>query len=284
MKKELTIILSALLFMSSCTSSIKRHNYILLIDNSRTISESTLNKYISIMQQTILPNMGRFDRLTIQFIDECSMTQPERVFTLDLATIQFSERADGMNNATDSSKARMKRFLTDSIETILKTTILKKREERKNCGNFTDIINALNEASALITHEKSYTSTTDKISNDAQGKKNYEYENCIIIFSDMVNENRERTFDFTQFGKYNETKINNKLEELRKLNKIPDLSGCNILIYGATSTIEAGTYANKQIENCKTFWQNFFYESGAELKGYAYDSRKEITDYMAPTN
>lgn len=284
MRKELIIILSALLFMSSCTSSTKRHNYILLIDNSKTISETTLNKYISIMQQTILPNMSRYDRLTIQFIDECSMTQAERVFTLDLATIEFANKTDGLNNAADSTKARMKRFMADSIERILKTTILAKRQERKNCGNFTDIINALNEASALITQEKSYTSTKDKISNDAQGKKNYEYENCIIIFSDMINENREKTFDFTQFGKYNEEKINNKLEELRKLNKIPDLSGCCILIYGATSTTEAGTYANKQIENCKIFWENFFHESGAQLKGYGYDSRKEITDYMASAN
>lgn len=280
MRKKLTIILSALLFLSSCTST-KRHNYILLIDNSKTISETTLNKYISIMQQTILPNMGRYDRLTIQFIDECSMTQSERVFTLDLASMQFANKADGMNNAADSSKARMKRFMNDSIQTILRTTLITKREERKVCGNYTDIINALNEATALITHEKSYTSTTDEIMNNAEGKENFKYENCIIIFSDMVNENREKTFDFTQFGKYNEEKINTKLEELRKLNKIPDLSGCSILIYGATSTIEAGSYANKQIENCKTFWQNFFHESGAELKGYAYDSKKEITDYMA---
>jgi len=283
MRIKLTIILSALLFMSSCTST-KRHNYILLIDNSKTISETTLNKYISIMQQNILPSMGRYDRLTIQFIDECSMTQSERVFTLDLAAMDFSSKADGLNHTADSTKARMKKFLTDSITGIMKTTILTKREERKSCGNYTDIINALNEATNLLSHEKSYASTTDKISNDAQGKENYEYENCIIIFSDMVNENREKTFDFTQFGKYNAEKIETKLDELRKLNKIPDLSGCQILIYGATSTIEAGTYANKQIENCKAFWQNFFHESGAELKGYAYDSRKEITDYMASAN
>lgn len=269
--------------MSSCTS-IKRHNYIILIDNSKSIKPQLLDKYISIMQNNILPNMGRYDRLTIQFIDECSMTQSERVFTLDLAAMDFSSKADGLNHAADSTKARMKKFLTDSITGILKTTILTKREERKDCGNYTDIINALNEATNLLSHEKSYASTTDKISNDAQGKENYEYENCIIIFSDMVNENREKTFDFTQFGKYNEEKINGKLDELHKLNKIPDLSGCQILIYGATSTTEAGTYANKQIENCKIFWQNFFHESGAELKGYAYDCCKEITDYMTASN
>ncbi len=283
MRNLIIILTGALVFMTSCSSS-KRKNYILLIDNSKTISEATLNKYIGIAQQTILPNMGRYDRLTIQFIDECSMTQSERIFTIDLAAMDFTNKADGLNNAEDSTKARIKRFLTDSIQTLLRTTTLTKREERKNCGNYTDIINALNEATPLLTHEKSYTNTKDEILNNAQGKDNFTYENCIIIFSDMVNENREKTFDFTQFGKYNEEKINAKLDELHKLNKIPDLSGCKILIYGATSTMEAGTYANKQIENCKIFWQNFFHESGAELKGYAYDSRKEITDYMTASN
>lgn len=271
--------MSALVFMASCDSPIRR-NYILQIDNSRTISESMLNKYISIILQTILPNMGRYDRLTIQFIDECSITKAERIFSLDLATMNFSNKADGMNNEEDFTKARMKKFLSDSLQTILRTTILEKREERKDCGNYTDIINALNEATSLITHERSFKSKEDKILNGVQGKENYEYENCIVIFSDMVNENREKTFDFTEFGKYNEEKINNKLEALRKLNKIPDLSGCKILIYGATST-DVGIYANKQIENCKIFWQQYFHESGAELKGYAYDSRKEISDYMA---
>lgn len=280
MRNLIIIFTSALVLLTSCTSS-KRKNYILLIDNSKTISEATLDKYIGITQQTVLPNMGRYDRMTIQFIDECSMTQSERIFTIDLAAMDFTNKADGLNNAEDSTKARIKRFLTDSIQTLLRTTILTKREERKNCGNYTDIINALNEATPLLTHEKSYTSTKDEILNNAQGKDNFTYENCIIIFSDMVNENRDKTFDFTQFGKYNEEKINAKLDELHKLNKIPDLSGCKILIYGATSTTEAGTYANKQIENCKIFWQNFFHESGAELKGYAYDSRKEITDYMS---
>lgn len=281
--RNIIIFLSALLFLSSCTST-KRHNYIILIDNSKTINEVILNKYINIILQSIIPNLSRYDRITIQFIDECSMTQAERVFSLDLASMDFTNKSDGMNNAIDSTKARMKRYLGDSIQIILRNTILAKRIERKDCGNFTDIINALNEVTALVSHEKSYNNTIDKISNNASGKENYEYRNCIIIFSDMVNENRDKTFDFTEFGKFNKEKINNKLEDLHKLNKIPDLSSCEILIYGATSTIEAGTYANKQIENCKIFWQNFFHESGAELKGYAYDSKKEITDYMTSSN
>ena len=250
MKLKFSIfILSALVFMTSCVSTI-RHNLIAQVDNSRTISEATLNKYISTLQLNILQNMGRYDRLEIQFIDECSLTKAERVFSLDLAAMEFSNKADGMNNAENFTKERMKKFLADSISSILKTIIIAKREERKDCGNFTDIINALNEATSLLIHKKSYKNTVEMILNAVQGKDNYEYENSVIIFSDMVNENREKTFDFTEFGKCDEEMINNKLEALHKLNKIPDLSGCKILIYGATSTV-TDIYANKQIENCK---------------------------------
>lgn len=283
MKFKHAIILCALVFVTSCAMP-KRHNYIILIDNSQTITDETLERYINIIQQTILPNMRRNDRITIQFIDGCSMTMAERIFNIDLSAMKFDNKFDGMNHEADSTKARMNKFLTDSIKNLLRTTILAKREERKNCGNYTDIINALNEATALITHEKNYSNEADKIANNARGIENYEYENCIIIFSDMVNENREKTYDFTQIGKYTPEKINEKLEELNHCNKIPDLSGCKILIYGATSTIEAGIYANKQIENCKIFWQNFFHESGAHLEGYAYDSRKEIKDYLTAAN
>ncbi|MCB0533912.1 MAG: hypothetical protein KDD14_17045 [Saprospiraceae bacterium] len=280
MKKLYAIIFWVLIFMPSCSSIIKRHNYILLIDNSKTINERTLDRYINTIEQTILPNLGRFDRLNIQFIDECSITLPERIFMLDLASMAFEKDADGLNHAADSTHTRMFRFLKDSMQANLRSTILAKRKERRECGNYTDIINALNEATSLITYEKSFESNDDKIVNDAKGKNNYEYENCIIIFSDMVNENREKTFDFTQFGKCNPKEIEVKMDELRKMKKIPGLSGCKILVFGATTTLQNGGHANKQIENCKLFWQSFFDEGGAELVGYAYDARKEIEEYM----
>jgi hypothetical protein len=283
MRKKITIIISALVFMTSCAST-KRHNYILLIDNSKTISDETLNRYINIIQQNILPSMGRYDCITIEFVDECSMTKAERVFNLDLATMDFTNKSDGMNHEKDSSFTRMKRFITDSIQPNVRNIILAKRLERRNCGNFTDIINALNETAPLITHNKSYASTFDEVKNSAQGKENYSYENIFILMSDMVNENRDRTMDFTQMGKYNGEKIQSKIEELRKLNKIPDLSGCQVFVYGATSTVEAGAFANKQIENCKLFWQVFFSDCGADLKAYSFDSKKEILDYMIAAN
>lgn len=279
MRNFIIILTGALVLMTGCTST-KRNNYILLIDNSRSIKPELMDKYISIMEHNILPHIGRKDRLTIQFIDECSMTQSERVFHLDLAKMDFSQTTDGLNHAEDSINARRHKFLTDSIQAMLKNTILQKRAERKSCGSYTDIINALKECTSLICHDKSYKTTWDKIGNDAQGNENYEYQNNIIIFSDMVNENREKTLDFTQMGKFSPEQVYKKLEDLRAINKIPDLNGCNIFIYGATSTAEAGPYANRQIENVRLFWEIFFKDTGAKIQAYAYDSQREIQEYI----
>lgn len=112
----------------------------------------------------------------------------------------------------------------------LANTIITKRKERKSCGNYTDIVNALNEAKSLVENGKSYTSKTDKLLNDAQGNGNYGYETCIVIFSDIVNENAARTFDFTTFGRLKEEDVSRKVTELKDLNKIPNQHNVKILV------------------------------------------------------
>lgn len=282
MKVKLIVFFILVVFMAGC-NSVKRHNYVLLIDNSKTISNETFEKYLNIIEE-IIPKLGKLDCITIQFIDECTLTKAERVFNFDLSAKNFSCKSDGMNNEKDSVLARVKRFLMDSIQVNIRDIILTKRLERKDCGNYTDIINALNEATSLLNKSKSYTSSFDEIKNEALGNENFEYENVLVIFSDMVNENRDKTMDFTQLGKFNEKKIADKIDELHKLNKVPDFSNCSIFVYGATSTPEAGAFANKQIENCKLFWQTYFKDCGAELVAYSFDSQKEISEFMISNN
>ena len=279
MEKLVTILVCTLVLMASCTTN-KRKNFVILIDNSTSVPEKIMLNYINTIQETVLPNMGEKDKLTVQFIDACSQTKAERIYTVDLAEIDFSKHGDGINNKEDSSKSRMKRFLTDSVKNEIEQIVLEKRIERSNCGSFTDIVNALNEAKLLVDNKKNYKSKTDKILNDAKGDDNYEYETCLVIFSDMVNENSERTFDFTRFGKLKEEEVNKKVEELKELDKIPDLAGVKVLVYGATSTASAGPFAGKQIENIKRFWELFFKSAGADLKGYGYDTKIEIRDYL----
>ena len=283
MKKISILLLFVLVALTGCDTT-KRKNFVLLIDNSTSVPEAVMQRYITTIQETILPNMGEKDKLIVQFIDACSQAQAERIYSFDLATIDFTNKADGSNHQADSSHARLKRYLNVTVKDEIAKTILAKRIERKNCGSYTDIINSLNEAKKLVENKKSYASTTDKLLNDANGDENYEYETCIVIFSDMVNENKERTFDFTTFGRLKDDEVNKKVLELKDLNKIPDLAGVKVLVYGATSTKEAGAFTGKQIENVKLFWDLFFQSAGADVKGYGYDTGIELKNYLADTN
>lgn len=279
MKKITLILCCTLLALAGCDTA-KRKNFVILIDNSISVPADVIERYIETILETILPNMGEKDRLTVQFIDACSQNKAERIYAFDLAEMDFSNKMDGVNHAADSSRARLRRYLLQTVKDELAQTIITKRQERKSCGNYTDIVNALNEAKNLVHKGKSYTSKTDKLLNDAQGNENYEYETCIVIFSDMVNENAARTFDFTTFGRLKDEDVNRKVTELKELNKIPDLHGVKILVYGATSTKEAGAFAGRQIENVKLFWEMFFQSAGADLKGYGYDTGMELKNYL----
>lgn len=281
MKTHLTIILTfVLLTLTSCNSD-KRYNYIVLLDNSRSISQQLMERYVDLITNTIVPNMGRYDRITIQFIDECAMTKSERVYSADLDKLDFSNSRDGLNNAKDSLKVRLHRYLIDSITTGIKTSIMAKRLDRSDCGNYTDIVNALNGSTPLITREKNFSSLLDIVQNSAKGIDNYEYENAFIILSDMVQESRDQSMDFTKMSKMNTEEVFRKVELVRNMNKIPDLKGCKVFIYGATASDKAGPYANKQIENIRLFWETYFKDSSAEIMAYSFDCKKEIAGFMS---
>lgn len=278
--KKITLILSCALLMLAGCNTEKRKNFIVLVDNSTSVPQDVMQRYIATILETILPNMGEKDKLTLQFIDACSQNKAERIYSFNLAEMDFTNKKDGVNHAVDSSRARLRRYLLQTVKKELASTIAAKRQERKSCGNYTDIVNALNEARNLVTNDKNYKNKTDQLLNDAQGNENYEYENCIVIFSDMVNENAARTFDFTTFGRLKSADINKKINELKNLNNIPDLHGVKILVYGATSTKEAGAFAGRQIENIKLFWEQFFKLAGADLNGYGYDTQMELKEYL----
>ena len=53
------------------------------------------------------------------------------------------------------------------------------------------------------------------------------------------------------------------------------------MVYGASSTKEAGAFGGKQIENVKLFWDLFFKSAGADVKGYGYDTELELKNYLA---
>ncbi|MCC6550051.1 MAG: hypothetical protein IT279_08280 [Ignavibacteriaceae bacterium] len=278
MKKHILLLPLLILLLTGCQTT--RQNYIALIDNSKSVSQETWDKYVGLVTNTILQNMGRFDSFTLLFIDECSMTKSERVYFLNLADIDFSLKGDGMNNAKDSMAVRLRDTIKANINRVYQ--ILKqKREERANCGNYTDIVNAISEASKLLNREENYKSTWDMIRNSFNGTENYNYKNSVILLSDMVNEDKGGLMNFRRIADYSDEQILTKISQLEKSNKFPNLTDCKIFVYGATSTLNFGAKANLQIENTKFFWSNYFKKCGADLVAYSYDTEREIAAHIS---
>lgn len=277
MKKHILLLPLLILLLTGCQTT--RQNYVVLMDNSKSVSQETWDKYVSLVTNSILQNMGRFDSFTLQFIDECSMTKSERVFNLNLADINFSLKSDGMNNAKDSMAVRLRDTIKANINRVCQ--ILKqKRKERANCGNYTDILNAISQASNLLNRGANYKSTRDMILNSFEGTENYDYNNSIILLSDMVNEDKGGLMNFRGIADHSNEQILTKISQLEKSNKFPNLTDCKIFVYGATSTLNFGAKANLQIENTKFFWSNYFNKCGAELVAYSYDTEREIVNYV----
>jgi hypothetical protein len=205
------------------------------------------------------------------------LSRAERVYNLELDKQEFTHPGDGLNNKSDSIKARLQHFLLNVAVPDLLVSIEQKRIERRDCRDYTDIINAINSIIPLITTETNHHSTFDQLVNSAKGVESYSYENVLIIFSDMVQESRDKALDLKTLAYSKKDKqILQKVEEIYLLEKIPDLEECKILVFGATSPLRNSLEANRQVENLKLFWQNCFYKSGANLIAYSYDCRKEI--------
>jgi hypothetical protein len=277
MKSLITIVVvGALISMTSCSKT--GHNYIVLIDNSRSIPERVWDKYIAVLQNTILNNLHPGDRLTVQFIDRCSLSKAERIFTLNLADMNFTNSTDGKIYENDSIQARITRFLRDSIEPECKLTLTTKREERIECGSFSDILNAINGSQSLLNDDTAISKATE-IANSATATTAYKYKNCLLIFSDMINEDAEHHFDFTNMETLTDADITKEIRVLQSLHEIPNLQGVQVFIYGATASNETGKDSNKQIENIRAFWQQYFDCAHAEIKAYGYDTENEIKQY-----
>jgi hypothetical protein len=265
---------------TGCTTE-RRRNFIVLIDNSASVPGEVLQQYVASIQHDILPYMGKNDKLTVQFIDRCSESIARRIYTINLADMDFEKKTDGINHAADSAQARLECYITQTAGAQLSAAVFREREKRRGCGNFTNIVNAISEAKELLDTSTNYDSKLAELLNYTKGDDNYKYETAIVIYSDMINENPDYTLDLTAFGRVTTDAVRDKVRELKRVNEIPALSSVKVLVYGATSTKQAGVSADRQVENVRYFWQLFFKEAGADLVSYGYDTEIELKGYLA---
>lgn len=279
MKKILYFLMFSTLLMGGCQTS-KRMNFILVFDNSSSVPPEVSERYIAMFKETILPELKAKDKLSLLFADGCSENKGERIYDLDLAEMDFSNKRDGINHAADSAKARLRRYLFNKAQSDISRAVQEKRNQRVACAEFTDILSTLLHSEALVIDRSAKTNKFSALINNISGTENYEYETCIIIFSDMINENMAKTYDFTQFATPGHEDVAAKLKSLVVAKKLPDLSGVKVLVYGATSPLKDAGLAEFQNENVKLFWKGYFDSCGARLVGYGYDTKIEMKNFL----
>ncbi len=262
---------------TACTST-NRKNHVVAIDNSVSVPETVVQHYIEIVEDIIM-KLGSEDRLTLLLIDGCSQTRGERVYNIDLAAMDFTDRNDGINHSKDSVTARRQKYLAAQLIEF-RNVIAAKRKERSNCRYFTDIISSLFEVAKLSQIEKSYSSDSEQFMNEIVGEKNFQYNTTVYIFSDMIQESSDG-MDFKKFAWSKESDVEEMTNQLQLSGRVPSLNQVNVFVCGATASLGAGAYSNQQITNIRHFWELYLNKSGALLKNYGYDTRLEIARHAA---
>ena len=270
--KNLYFILAFTFLLTSCDVE-HRKNIVVLIDNSVSIESETFDKYISTIQNSVVANLKDKDMLTVQFVDACSFNKSERIFRLDMSRVRFDIGNVGENNKDAVLKERVAEFIESSLIDSVAKVIRDKRTSRQGCGAFTDIINAVFESRKLFREKSNFDSKGELVLNEVIGEKSSEVSNYIILFSDMVNEDKAIKFDFTLYGNIDSDGILNQVDASLE-NKDIDLKGTKVIIYGATSNSEN----DKQLSNIQSFWEELFTRLGAKLIAYSYDTELEIDE------
>lgn len=268
----LLLILCIAPLLEGCTSLVekKRKVLIVLIDYSASNTELVLESYISIITETIFPNMRQYDCLVVVPIDEGSKMRPVKIVYEDLVEKQFSRRTDGFAHAGDSLK---KRFITYVKETAPKIseTLKTQKQVRKEYTEYTDILGAIHQTTNLIEFNAEGGTIRD-MEDFVLGKIRLKSENVIILLSDMIQDSRE--YNFNKKHGVSPEQTTAFLDGLKKVNSIPDLSGCKVFAIGATGR------NSSQIDNIHSFWTEYFKQTNAELASYGYNVDGKLRKYL----
>jgi hypothetical protein len=268
----LLLFLSIAPLLESCTSLVekKRKVLIVLIDYSASNTDLVLESYISIITETIFPNMRQYDCLVVVPIDEGSKMRPVKLIYEDLVEKQFSRRTDGFAHAGDSLRKRFISYVKETAPKISET-LKTQKQIRKEYTEYTDILGAIHQTTNLIEFNAEGGTVKD-MEDFVLGKIRLKSENVIILLSDMIQDSRE--YNFNKKHGISPEQTTAFLDGLKKTNGIPDLSGCKVFAIGATGR------NSSQIDNIQSFWTAYFKQSNAELASYGYNVDGKLRKYL----
>ncbi len=261
-----------LLLCGGCdTGTVQRLNCICLIDYSGSLPPETLELYVETISSDVLSRLGENDRLVVLPIDEGAKTKAVKLVSEDLAERDFVYHSDGYAHAKDSLRMRLKRFAHLTGPQVA-SQLFQEKGLRQKFTYKSDIFAALEQAASLMEENEGDT-FWQEVRRFVTGKKRIESTNVLLIFSDMIQESGDVSFDGPEGC--SPGLADSTLTSLRVTNQIPDLRMCTVFVNGRTGQ------TNQQVENIRSFWARYFALTHAHLAAYDYDATSHINSFLS---
>ena len=242
-------------------------NVICLIDYSSSLKPATLDIYAKSISEDIFTNLGGHDVLQVLPIDEGSKTHSSTIVYEDMSDHFKRDRKDGIVGAEKKIQKRADIWIASETPKI-RAEILRQRDERKQFSNHTDLFSVLEQSASHFKHteEEEAKAKAWRILNG--GEPPVQWDNVIVIFSDMIHESQAYNFD--KGSGPDEKQTGKILADLSSRKRLPDLKGVKVYVIGSTGR------NTEQVENIQRFWAKYFKQTGADLLHYDYEASKDM--------
>ena len=256
--------------LAACTPTPRRV-VVVLEDYSGSHAASVVTD-ATLVADGIIPSMGAADELEVFPIDDAAVQQPTRIVSIDLTKVTLSKLSDGVAHADEAESERRRAFL-DTASRTARAAILMSANERSRFAALTDIIGAIQGAARSAKAGTSMTPTRwQRVASVMVGEPLYETKVVIVVASDMLQE--ARGIDFAHRPPTSARTIMTLIARLQATGAIPDLSGADVIVTGATGE------SASQVDAVRSFWTQYFLAAHAHLVAYDFDARSAMGTYF----
>lgn len=249
----------------SCSKIERKRNFICFIDLSASIDSRKFNEYAEILVHDVYLNMGVNDQIRIYPLDYASRIKNDPIFFEDLSELDFQKDVKTVSYRETEVKELVKKH-TETFKDSLISTILRSKTTRTTYSFETDIIGALEK----VYREKLEQETSSgwgAVNSYVSGDQEYEVENFVLLFSDMIHDGAGLNFNTMNTS----AKADELIKTLSDGKRIPDMSDISVYVSGITAK------NNQSLDAIEHFWQRYFQLSQAKLACLNYNCGNNIS-------
>jgi hypothetical protein len=245
----LPAIFFALLASAACTNKDKKNEgssekesattWCVLLDMSGVRESAETRQHYADYIKTVFDKIVPGDAVAAAFITESSLAEPQLLLSYQFTTFKATTDNDLYKKGEEADFKKKFQKIKDSLLQLATDTALHSNRVTKK----TDIITACHLAANIF---KQYRSAYKKL----------------IVLSDM--EEYDGAYNFVS-DKLSQERIERILQKEKSSSRgMPDLAGVNVHVAGAASK------QNDRFFNIRSFWKQYFKNSGASLQDEHY--------------